>query len=218
MSTRRLTIKSEQKDGPSIGMRLFDLMRLLLSRRRFIAAVTAGSLIVTATAVLLISNEYTSVATILPTGKSDKMAELKALAGLTSSMSTDANSSDLFPSVLQSQAVRDAVLKRTYRFTHDGKPVSVMLSSYYDITNKDKLRAELAANTGVSKDRKTGLITVSFTSQYPELSRQVVQTYLDENGDQAVANYGLYQVNEDMTDFVAVGSYDGSTGTVEFDN
>ncbi len=44
-----------------------------------------------------------------------------------------------------------------------------------------------------------------------------VQAYLDENGDQAVVNYGIYQLNEDASEFVVVGSYDGSTGTVEFD-
>lgn len=44
-----------------------------------------------------------------------------------------------------------------------------------------------------------------------------VQAYLDENGDQAVVNYGIYQLNDDATEFVVVGSYDGSTGTVEFD-
>ena len=45
-----------------------------------------------------------------------------------------------------------------------------------------------------------------------------VQTYLDANGDQAIANYGIYQISEDGSEFVVVGSYDGSTGVVEFNN
>jgi branched-chain amino acid transport system substrate-binding protein len=45
-----------------------------------------------------------------------------------------------------------------------------------------------------------------------------VQAYLDENGDQAVVNYGIYQLNEDASEFVVVGSYDGATGTVEFND
>jgi branched-chain amino acid transport system substrate-binding protein len=44
-----------------------------------------------------------------------------------------------------------------------------------------------------------------------------VQTYLDENGDQAVVNYGIYEVADDLSEFVQVGSYDGSTGQVTFD-
>lgn len=41
-----------------------------------------------------------------------------------------------------------------------------------------------------------------------------VQTYLDENGDQAIAHFGIYQVAEDGSDFVQIGEYNGSTGTV----
>jgi uncharacterized protein involved in exopolysaccharide biosynthesis len=188
MSTRRLTIKSEQKDGWAAGMRIFDLLHLLLLKRRLILLATLGVAALTALIVLLIPNEYTSVATVLPTGNSDKMAELKALAGLTTPMSSDANSSDLFPSVLQSQAVRDAVLKRTYTFVDDGKTRTINLPDYYDLSNKDKLRVELADNTTVSMDRKTGLITLSFTSEYAGLSRQVNQAYLDE-----LENFNLYK-------------------------
>jgi hypothetical protein len=43
-----------------------------------------------------------------------------------------------------------------------------------------------------------------------------VQAYLDENGDQAVVYYGLFQVSPDAPEFVAVGSYDGSTRVVTF--
>lgn len=43
-----------------------------------------------------------------------------------------------------------------------------------------------------------------------------VQTYLDENGDQAIANYGVFQINSDGSEFVQIGSYDGSTNQVVF--
>ena len=39
-----------------------------------------------------------------------------------------------------------------------------------------------------------------------------VQTYLDENGDQAIAYLTVYRVSEDGSEFVEVGSYDGATG------
>ncbi len=41
-----------------------------------------------------------------------------------------------------------------------------------------------------------------------------VQTYLDENGDQAIGSYSVYQVKDDGSDFAEIGSYDGSTGSV----
>jgi hypothetical protein len=44
-----------------------------------------------------------------------------------------------------------------------------------------------------------------------------VQTYLDENGDQAIAYYSISQVSEDGAGFVEIGSYDGSTNEVTFE-
>jgi len=43
-----------------------------------------------------------------------------------------------------------------------------------------------------------------------------VQTYLDANGDQAVAVYGIYTVNADKSAFEQIGRYDGATGQVTF--
>lgn len=44
-----------------------------------------------------------------------------------------------------------------------------------------------------------------------------VQAYLDENGDQAIAVYGIYQVNADGTGFEQVGTYNGSSNTLTFE-
>lgn len=42
-----------------------------------------------------------------------------------------------------------------------------------------------------------------------------VQAYLDENGDQAIAFYGIYKVSPDEPDIVQVGTYDGSADMLE---
>jgi ABC-type branched-subunit amino acid transport system substrate-binding protein len=44
-----------------------------------------------------------------------------------------------------------------------------------------------------------------------------VQAYLDENGDQAIAVYGIYQVNADGTGFEQVGTYNGSSDSLTFE-
>ena len=44
-----------------------------------------------------------------------------------------------------------------------------------------------------------------------------VQTFLDENGDQAVVNYGIYTVSADLSELIQIGKYDGSSTTVTFD-
>ena len=41
-----------------------------------------------------------------------------------------------------------------------------------------------------------------------------VQTFLDENGDQAIANLGIYQVVADASDFTEIGLYNGASGVV----
>jgi ABC-type branched-subunit amino acid transport system substrate-binding protein len=42
-----------------------------------------------------------------------------------------------------------------------------------------------------------------------------VQAYLDANGDQAVAYYGIYKVSPDNPEFVSVGTYNSSTNNVD---
>lgn len=44
-----------------------------------------------------------------------------------------------------------------------------------------------------------------------------VQTFLDENGDQAIARYGIFTVSEDATEFVQIGTYDSSSDTLTFE-
>jgi branched-chain amino acid transport system substrate-binding protein len=43
-----------------------------------------------------------------------------------------------------------------------------------------------------------------------------VQAFLDENGDQAIAIYGIYQLNDDSSDFEQVGTYNGSSDSLTF--
>ena len=49
-------------------------------------------------------------------------------------------------------------------------------------------------------------------SEFPS----VPPTALDENGDQAVANYGIFQVNDEGTEFVSIGGYTSADGKVVF--
>lgn len=41
-----------------------------------------------------------------------------------------------------------------------------------------------------------------------------VQTYLDENGDQAIAYLAVYEIADDGSEFVEIGGYDGATDTL----
>ncbi len=43
-----------------------------------------------------------------------------------------------------------------------------------------------------------------------------IQAYLDDNGDQAIASYGLVMANPDGSSFDDVGTYDGNTDTITY--
>ena len=44
-----------------------------------------------------------------------------------------------------------------------------------------------------------------------------VQTFLDENGDQAIAYLAVYEVADDGSTFEEIGAYDGATDTLTMD-
>lgn len=80
----------------------------------------------------------------------------------------------------------------------------------YDAANVAMLTILAAGNDGAAVKSMLPFIANHYIGT-------AVQTYLDANGDQAVVNYGIYQVAEDMASFEQIGSYDGSTGQVTFD-
>ncbi len=80
----------------------------------------------------------------------------------------------------------------------------------YDAANVAMLTMLAAGNNGAAVKGMLPFVANHYIGT-------AVQTYLDENGDQAVVNYGIYQVSEDGASFVQIGSYDGSTGQVTFE-
>lgn len=80
----------------------------------------------------------------------------------------------------------------------------------YDAANVAMLSMLAAGNSGKAVKSMLPFIANHYIGT-------AVQTYLDENGDQAVVNYGIYTVNADKSDFDQIGSFDGATGQVTFD-
>jgi uncharacterized protein involved in exopolysaccharide biosynthesis len=163
-------------------------MSMLVRRKRMIISVVIGTMILVAGITLLIPNKYVSTATILPSGGQDKMAELKSLAGLSSLTDQDDNSSQLFPVILRSNTIQDAVLNATYDYNRDGRDTSIVLSDYFEQANPDKLRKALTNITSVSLDKKTGVISLGVETEYPTLSRAILTRYLDE-----LESFNLYK-------------------------
>jgi len=79
----------------------------------------------------------------------------------------------------------------------------------YDAANIAMLTILAAGNNGESIQKMLPFIADHYIGT-------AVQTYLDANGDQAIAYYSIQQLNEAGTEFGEIGSYDGSNNTVTF--
>lgn len=166
--------------GDLHSMSAIELVRIANRNRRLIIWSTLAVVILTTAIVLIIPNKYASQASLLPSGAQDKMADLKRLAGFGSLSATDENSSELFPEILRSRSIQDSVLATRFRFSHNAHPYTLRLSEYFDQENPDKLRSALNDITSVALNKKTGVIEISVETKYPELSRQVLASYLSE--------------------------------------
>lgn len=77
----------------------------------------------------------------------------------------------------------------------------------YDAANIAMLSIIFAGNNGEAVHKIVPFIANHYIGTQ-------VQTFLDANGDQAVAVLTVYQLKEDGSDFAEIGTYDGSTGKI----
>ncbi len=159
---------------------LFSITSHLVRYRRFISYTVMVVCTLATLWVLLTPNRYVSVSSILPSGQVDQMSRLKSLAGLSVSAGAGENSSELFPVILRSQTIREAVLAEKYSFTHNGKDMSMTLYEYFDQDDPDLARIKLKNITSVSIGKKTGVITLTVETENAELSQTISGEYLKQ--------------------------------------
>ena len=90
-----------------------------------------------------------------------------------------------------------------------GKEPTIFTNYAFDAANIAMLTMLTAGNDGAAVKSMLPFIANHYIGT-------AVQAFLDENGDQAIASYGLYMVSEDMTAFDEVGAYDGNTDTITY--
>jgi uncharacterized protein involved in exopolysaccharide biosynthesis len=181
----RLTIKSSSGDKPPAFWEAFILP--VLKYKRIVYSVVTAVVLTTLAICLLTKNKYTSSATILPTGRPSSLSsELKDLAagslgelGLGATPALE-NISALYPNILTSRMISERLLKRSYTFNHKSKLITVTLEEYIDAANIDRAMIRLRKLVQIGSDKKTGVITLSVTTEYPEFSAAIVHAYLEE--------------------------------------
>lgn len=161
------------------------MIRSLIAARKPIITFVLTVVILFSGYMFLQPNLYTSTATILPSGKSGGgMSAIKNLVGLSGPMfAADENSSVMFPVILKSNMVVDAVLDCSYSPSGEEKESSVMLTDYFDQDNRDRLRQSLKSSTSVKADKQTGEIYVGVETEQPWLSQAIVTEYLHQLED-----------------------------------
>jgi capsule polysaccharide export protein KpsE/RkpR len=156
----------------------------LWERRRFLRRAAFWGLIVSAALAFLMPKRYESTTRLMPPDNqsSSGMAMMAAFVGgssgtgkvppALSSMAGDLlgikSSGDLFIGILRSRTVEDRLIER-----FDLRRV------YRDKYWQDA-RNDLAKNTGISEDRKSGIISVTVTDHDPKRAAQIAQAYVEE--------------------------------------
>lgn len=159
---------------------LLELGAIIADYIKIITYAVLGLIALTAVALFLTPNMYTSTASILPTGSTDRLQDLKSLAGLQASAIGNESSSELFPSVLKSQLIADAVLAESYQFHQRGELMTLTLQEYFGEDNIDRLYSALADISSFDTDKKTGVIYLSVETEYPGFSQMLLAKYILE--------------------------------------
>ena len=156
---------------------------VLWSHRGLLGRVTAWALIVSATIAFTLPKQYESVARLMPPdqGSSSGAAMLAALAGrsgaglgalgafgsLAGGLLGARTSSALFIDLLQSRTISDELIDRFNLLTVYHKRYRIDTTKY------------LAHHTTIVDDKKSGVISITFTDTDPERARAITQAYLD---------------------------------------
>ena len=156
---------------------LVDTLRRLWSDRRFVAkAGLVGALVATVIAVA-IPARYESTTRLMPPdsqgGGSAALAMLTAKGGegmgaLASNFLDFKGTGPLFIGVLQSRTVQDRLIQR------------FDLHKVYRLRLQRDAREELAENTGISEDRKSGVISLTVRDKSPQRAAALAQAYVEE--------------------------------------
>ena len=153
-------------------------LRLLWRERRLLARAAGTGLAASVLLAFLVPSRYQSTAQLMPPDErsSSGMALLASLSGkmggalgsLSSEVLGLKSSGALFVGILTSRTVEDDLIRK-----HD-------LRNVYGVRTWERARRTLAANTAVSEDRKSGIITISVTDRSPQRAAELAGAYVAE--------------------------------------
>jgi uncharacterized protein involved in exopolysaccharide biosynthesis len=157
------------------GFSLQDTLLEVWANRWFVTKAAFVGLLVTGVAAFLIPPTYESTTRLMPPDNqsASSLALMASAAGdKLSGLALDAlglkSTGGLFIGVLQSRTVQDRLISR------------FNLRQVYGVSTLKDARERLAANTGISEDRKSGIIAISTEARSPQLAASLAQGYVEE--------------------------------------
>ena len=156
---------------------LVDTLRRLWSDRRFIAkAGLVGAVVATVIAVAIPARYQSTTRLMPPDSQKNGSAALAMLAAkgegevgtLASNLLDVKGAGPLFIGVMQSRTVQDRLIQR------------FDLRKVYRLKLQRDAREELAENTDISEDRKSGVISLTVTDKSPQRAAALAQAYVEE--------------------------------------
>ena len=189
MSDFQITDKIIPDGEPQFGSspELLTLFASLVKRRRWIYFLVGVTVLATLIFCLFVPNRYTAKALILPSGGTpNSLGGLREFAGLLGDSplaSADLGleqSSYLYPDILRSRLISEAVINKVYQYPQRGKNKSQNLFDYFKAKKMDHAIKALARITCFEMDRKTGVITISAITKNRHLSAALANEYINQ--------------------------------------
>ncbi|MCK4225204.1 MAG: hypothetical protein KAX39_08480 [candidate division Zixibacteria bacterium] len=175
----------EGQFSPSV--QVLSLLQSLVKKRSWIYLLVGVTVLATVILCLFLPNQYTATAVILPSGgTADKFGGLKEFADLAGGFSFASaglnleNSSYLYPDILRSRLLSEAVVNKVYHYPQGRKTKSQNLFGYFKVKKMDNAIEALAQTTDFDMNRKTGIITISVTTTNRYLSAAIANEYINQ--------------------------------------
>jgi uncharacterized protein involved in exopolysaccharide biosynthesis len=152
-------------------------LRLLWEHRALLFRTFVIAMVISTAVAFLIPARYDATTQLMPPdGQAGSgMALLSAVAGRAGGLGAAAgdllgvkNSGALFVGVLQSRTVQDRLIEE------------FALKSVYHASTMEDARLALASRTGISEDRKSGIIAVAVSDHDPRRAAAMAQAYVTE--------------------------------------
>ena len=166
-------IPSQPGGGVSEDIRLLDLALVLAENLRILILVPLIAGLATLGVTFLIKPIYTATTEILPPQYQSSTSamllnQLGALASIPGFAFDGKTIGNQYAALIQSRTVADRVIER------------FGLKALYKKKTLDETRKELASNTAVSLEAKSGLISIKVDDNDPKRAAAVANAYVDE--------------------------------------